>query len=153
MVLCLCVFTIWRWSKYLHHRNVTLSHNIVNQITIHTVYSSMPLFVSFRSDIYCHQGNLGWWDTLVRSRGHPLLNVDTGNSRQLDDWFKNYRSGLDGLKPRKTSWHEELAAVARFRDLGRFLYWLTQANTVRTYLNEECRNDFWWSIIWVLVHD
>lgn len=44
------------------------------------------------------------WSGLAGRRHYPLLKVDTGKSRQLDDCFRNYRSDQSGPGAQKTSW-------------------------------------------------
>lgn len=62
--------------------------------------------------------SLGPHATLVGSSGPtgtiPLLKVDTGKSRQLDDCFRNYRSDRNGLGAQKTSWRGSEALLHAF---------------------------------------
>lgn len=72
------------------------------------------------------------WLGLAGHRHYPLLKVDTGKSRQLDDCQRNYRSDQNGLEAQKNQLARERGLVARSWAMKLILFFTPAERTTDT---------------------
>lgn len=122
-----------------HHR-----HNILTHCT---------LLFFWEEHLTQMLASFGPHATLVGSSGPagttPLLKVDTGKSRQLDDCFRNYRSDQNGFGAQKTSWRGSEALLHAFGQWNWFFPPLEHTTDTAMICCES--GDIWWPIIAVFI--
>lgn len=84
------------------------------------------------------------WSGPVGRRHCPLLKVDTGKSRQLDECSRNYRSDQNGLQAQKTSWRESEALLHAFGQWNWFFFFFTLSLSSLPWAHDWRGSDLLW---------